>query len=83
MQEFSMQAITQVREWLNRSPELNPGPHPARQHLDVSGWRFEMKEAQMGGRRVRIGFCLELGMIICPEGIDPFQAAQKNQQSHR
>ena len=76
MREFSMQTVEEVRGWLERSSGLNPGPHPANQHIDVSGWRFEMKEAQMGGRRVRIGFCRELGMIICPAGIDPFLTAQ-------
>jgi hypothetical protein len=76
MQEFSMQAVGEVRDWLERSSGLNPGPHPAHQHIDVSGWRFEMKEAQMGGRRVRIGYCSELGMIICPAGMDLFQPAK-------
>jgi hypothetical protein len=74
MQEFSMQDVEQVRDWLGRSSNLNPGPHPASQYIDISGWRFAMKEAQMAGQRVRIAFCLELGMIICPTGIDPFQA---------
>ena len=76
MPEFSMQAVEHVRDWLERSAGRNPGPHPARQHIEVSGWRFEMKEAQMGGQRVRIGYCLELGMIICPAGTDLFQAAK-------
>lgn len=72
MQEFSAQAVEQVRDWLRRSPGHNPGPHPAHQYIDVSGWRFEMKEAQMGGQRVRLGFCRELGVIICPTEVDPF-----------
>lgn len=80
MQEFSLETVEQVREWLGRSPALNPGPHPAHQHIDVSGWRFEMKEAQMAGQRVRIGFCLELGLIVCPAGIDPFQIPTASQQ---
>jgi hypothetical protein len=82
MQEFSVQTVRQVREWLGRSPEHNPGPHPAHQHIDISGWRFEMKEAQMGRQRVRIGFCLELGLIICPAGVDPFQISAENQRQN-
>jgi len=76
MPEFSMQAVEDVRDWLERSAGHNPGPHPAPQYIEVSGWRFGMKEAQMGGQRVRIAYCRELGMIICPADTDLFQAAK-------
>jgi hypothetical protein len=75
MREFFVHDVGVVKDWLGRSSSHNPGPHPAPQHIDVSGWRFEMKEAQVGGQRVRLGYCRELGMIICPAGIDPFMSA--------